>query len=39
MEFFEGKDQDAGIYSTWFHGLFLKIFVFEFGHGLEIIRS
>lgn len=39
LEFFEGKDKDAGTYSTWFQGLFLKISVFEFGHGLEIIRS
>lgn len=39
LEVFEGKDKDAGTYSTWFQGLFLKISVFEFGHGLEIIRS
>lgn len=39
LEFFEGKDKDAGTYSTWFQGLFLKISVFEFEHGLEIIRS
>lgn len=29
LEFFEGKDKDAGTYSTWFQRLFLKISVFQ----------